>query len=207
MDTTGRILPGLAALVAVMALGATVALAAVTVGGPRGERLRGTNAADRIAGNGGADHIHGLRGPDRLHGGTGGDRVFGNRGRDRMAGGDGDDVQWGGRGDDRVFANAGVDVTHGGGGDDDLWALSRRDVTGPGDATGDTLHGGWGRDTLHTRDGEVDRVRCGPGRDVALLDTVDVIVDAGPRRPGGSCEYVVRAAPQPRDSAPEDAAE
>ncbi|HEY5143519.1 MAG TPA: hypothetical protein VII98_08465, partial [Solirubrobacteraceae bacterium] len=118
-------------------------------------------------------------------------------------GGKGDDIQYGGPGDDRIYANLGVDTTYGGDGNDDLWALARGDVTpGPNgevDQVGDTLVGGAGDDTFHTRDGEVDRITCGDGNDVALLDTVDVITDATPANPNGSCEKVVRKAPKAAD--------
>jgi len=37
---------------------------------------------------------------------------------------------------------------------------------GPGvDQVGDTLDGGNGDDRFRTRDGEVDRITCGPGND------------------------------------------
>jgi hypothetical protein len=75
---------------------------------------------------------------------------------------------------------------------------------GETDQTGDTLDGGAGNDRLRTRDGEVDRVTCGSGRDRADLDTVDVVVDATLENPNGSCEVVVRAAPKASDSRSED---
>jgi len=75
---------------------------------------------------------------------------------------------------------------------------------GETDTTGDTLDGGPGNDTFHTRDGEVDRITCGEGNDNALLDTVDVITDATAENPNGSCERVVRKAPKSRDSRSED---
>ena len=124
-----------------------------------------------------------------------------------MSGGPGDDVQHGGAGNDRIFANLGQDTTYGEDGNDDLWALARGDVApGPGvDQVGDTLDGGPGNDRFHTRDGEVDRITCGDGVDIALLDQVDVITDATAANPKGSCERVVRRAPRAKDSAPEDA--
>src|SRR4051812_48183430 len=61
-----------AAAAALAALPAT-ALAATIQGGPGGERLRGTNAADVIDGNAGNDRIAGRAGPDRLTGGLGDD--------------------------------------------------------------------------------------------------------------------------------------
>ncbi|HWC26801.1 MAG TPA: hypothetical protein VG474_09470 [Solirubrobacteraceae bacterium] len=199
---------------AIAAVGLVVpaaALAATIEGGPGGERLRGTQFADTIDGNGGNDRIRGLRGADALDGGPGNDRIgggagndssFGANGRDRMAGGPGDDAQDGGAGNDTIFANRGVDVSAGGAGNDALWALARADVT-PGangeiDIVGDALDGGDGDDLLRTRDGEVDRITCGPGRDRAVLDAVDVITDATAANRTGSCEVVVRRAPERR---------
>jgi Ca2+-binding RTX toxin-like protein len=120
-----------------------------------------------------------------------------------MAGGTGDDVQHGGPGNDRIFANLGQDTTYGDEGNDDLWALARGDVQpgagGEVDQVGDTLDGGPGNDRFHTRDGEVDRITCGDGIDVALLDNVDVITDATAANPNGSCEKVIRKAPKAKD--------
>src|SRR5919199_983126 len=135
--------------------------------------------------------------------------IQGGPGNERLRGTRAADVIDGGPGNDRIFANLGVDVTVGGDGNDDLWALARGDVhPGPGgavDQVGDTLDGGAGNDTFRTRDGEVDRIVCGPGNDTALLDQVDVILDATAANPNGSCERVVRKAPRPGDSRPEDA--
>ena len=113
-----------------------------------------------------------------------------------MSGGTGDDTQDGGAGNDVIFANRGIDISSGGDGNDVLWALARADVApGPGvDQVGDTLDGGNGDDTFRTRDGEVDRITCGAGADLALLDYVDVITDATAAAPNGSCEDVDRKA-------------
>jgi Ca2+-binding RTX toxin-like protein len=132
--------------------------------------------------------------------------VEGGWGWDRISGGNGVDVTHGGAGRDRIFANLGADVTYGDDGGDELWALAIKDVdttNGP-DTSGDTLVGGNGNDRLRTRDGELDRVDCGSGRDRALLDAQDVIVDATPENPNGSCERVVREAPDPNDTRTED---
>jgi hypothetical protein len=64
---------------------------------------------------------------------------------------------------------------------------------------GDTLYGGNGDDTFHTRDGERDIVYCGPGVDTALLDFKDVIGDATAQNPNGSCEVVSRHRPRRGD--------
>ncbi|HWH93845.1 MAG TPA: calcium-binding protein [Baekduia sp.] len=164
---------------------------------------------DRIFGGSGNDKLNGGDSRDRIYGGAGNDTSAGENGDDLMAGGTGDDTQSGGPGNDRIFANLGVDTTDGGDGDDDLWALARGDVQPPAgggvDQTGDTLIGGNGNDRFHTRDGEVDRITCGDGNDVALLDNVDVITDATPEAPNGSCEKVVRKDPKPKESKSEDA--
>ena len=69
-------------------------------------------------------------------------------------------------------------------------------MTGPGDIVGDTLDGGNGDDVLRTRDGEADKITCGPGNDKAFLDTADVITDATAENANGSCEFVGRKAPK-----------
>ena len=99
-----------------------------------------------------------------------------------------------------LFANRGVDVHNGGNGDDRLWALARRDRLAP-DGTGDTLNGGPGNDTFRTRDGQPDKVDCGPGIDVVFADFKDIIVDATAANAKGSCERVVRKPRAPQGCA------
>ena len=111
--------------------------------------------------------------------------------------GTGDDKQYGGPGNDTIYASLGRDESWGEDGDDTLWALARKDVTSANDTEGDVLHGGNGNDRFKTRDGEQDVIDCGPGVDTALLDAQDVIADATPQNPNGSCEVVNRAAPKP----------
>jgi Ca2+-binding RTX toxin-like protein len=110
-----------------------------------------------------------------LHGGPGNDRIAGGRGRDRMSGGRENDVQTGGGGADVIFANRGADQSWGGEGADELWALSRYDVAALGDPMGDDLHGEAGPDRFRVRDGEVDRVHCGDGKDRVLADQYDQV--------------------------------
>ena len=185
-------------------------------GGPGDDLVSGdTNATgdltsfDRIFGGSGNDTLNGGDSRDRISGGPGNDTSNGENGNDRMNGGTGDDVQNGGDGNDTIFANIGNDTSYGGNGNDTLWALARSDVhpgpNGEVDQSGDVLDGGPGDDTFRTRDGEVDKITCGDGNDTALLDTVDVITDATPANPNGSCERVVRQAPKPKDSKTEDA--
>jgi len=162
---------------------------------------------DRIFGASGSDTLRGGDSADRVYGGTGNDKSYGENGHDRMAGGSGDDLQEGGAGNDTIFANRGNDISVGGDGNDVLWALARADVNGNIDVTGDILDGGNGDDVLRTRDGEADRITCGPGNDRARLDRVDVITDATNENANGSCETVQRKAPKAGESTSEDAQE
>jgi hypothetical protein len=89
-----------------------------------------------------------------------------------------------------------------------LWALARGDVAFLGDPIGDALIGGDGSDTFRVRDGEVDRVTCGDGdRDRVFADQFDLITDATPTDPTGSCEQVVRGDVPPGADSPENRTE
>ena len=79
----------------------------------------------------------------------------------------------GGPGNDRISGGPGNDRISGGPGND-------RISGGPGN---DFISGGPGNDTIHARDGHRDVVDCGPGRDVAFVDPVDLV---------RGCERVVR---------------
>jgi len=94
-----------------------------------------------------ANTIRGTRHRDLLVGTRGGDRLLGGRKRDRLRGRRGDDCIKGHRGSDRIKG-------------------------GPGR---DRLFGGPGRDKIMARDGERDLVRCGKGRDFALVDRADKV--------------------------------
>ena len=83
---------------------------------------------------------------------------------------------------DRLFGHAGNDRLFGGRGRDLLVGGAGRDVA----------RGGRGNDRIRMRDGERDRVTCGRGRDRAVLDSDDKILDARPTNPNGRCERVSR---------------
>jgi dienelactone hydrolase len=83
---------------------------------------------------------------------------------DAIRGGDGNDRLRGGKGDDCIYGGDGKDV------------LS-------GDEGTDRVAGGAGRDRVKTADGERDKIRCGAGRDVAIVDGLD--------RTRSRCERVV----------------
>lgn len=126
-------------------------------GGTAGpETVIGTDGDDRCAGGDGADDVEGRGGHDALDGGRGDDRVFGRFGNDVLRGGDGDDELEGGR--DR-------DILDGGAGDDQL----------NGGHDPDAVAGGPGNDRILARGGGRDVVDCGPGRDVAFVDSRDVV--------------------------------
>ena len=120
-----------------------------------------------MSGTARADVLRGLGGNDRLRGRGGRDRLFGGRGSDRLSGGEGRDVLRGGPHGDLLVGGGAADL----------------------------LRGGTGADTIRARDGQRDRISCGPGRDKATLDARDVILDATGAKPQGRCEVVHRPAP------------
>jgi hypothetical protein len=102
---------------------------------------------------------------DTLSGGPGNDNISGGPGNDILSGGPGNDILSGGRGTDRISGGPGNDILSGGRGTDVISG-------GPGN---DTISGGPGNDTIHARDGHRDVIDCGPGRDVAFVDPVDLV--------------------------------
>lgn len=160
---------------------------AVMVGGPGADHLTGgpaddffdggrrADGPDRMVGAGGTDLASYAERRRAVRGDMAGDADDGQRGeRDRI----GRDVENfdGGRGDDRLRGSGAANVLRGNGGDD---VLDGR--VGP-----DTLSGGGGNDRLQARDGELDSVRCGRGRDRAGMDGTDL-----PR----ACERTTRSSP------------
>lgn len=117
--------------------------------------IRGTRRGERLAGTPRADRITGLGGADRILGRGGADCLSGGAGRDRLEGGAGDDTLGGGAAADLLIGGAGRDL----------------------------LSGGAGGDVIRSRDGARDVVRCGPGRDTAIVDRRDAVT---------GCEIVVR---------------
>lgn len=140
----------------------------------RREDIDGSPDDDDILGNDGeSDRIKGHEGDDRIKAGSGDDCVGGGRGADRANGQDDDDRVRGGRGRDRVRGGAGSDSVKGGRGGDVV-------IGGEGL---DTLGGGAGKDRIKAADGVAETVRCGPGKDVAVVDTADTV---------RGCDHVVR---------------
>jgi Ca2+-binding RTX toxin-like protein len=151
-----------ASVLAVTALGlASLAAAAVINGTDGDDTITGTPNADLINGMGGNDKIASLDGPDI---------VLAGQGNDIVRAGDGADVVWGNAGNDLLHGGDGNDVLRGRGGDDQLYGGSGDDQLFAGMGV-DELNGGPGSDHLYAvaRDGQLDKLDCGPGRDVATI--------------------------------------
>jgi Ca2+-binding RTX toxin-like protein len=152
--------------------------------------LNGTPGADAIYGRGGNDVLNGLGGNDDLDGGPGADALSGGEGDDSVsysgavavavtlngapddgtpgeADNVGQDVEdiFGSDANDTLRGNAAANTIDGGAGND---------VIDGGGGT-DAIYGGVGDDIITARDGRVDRIECGPGRDRAIVDRVDSV--------------------------------
>lgn len=122
-------------------------------GGNGTDNCRGSNARDKIYGQGDPDYLWGYDGNDEMYGGGHCDDMWGGQGDDEMDGNEGDDDLWGeegddilkgGPGEDTLWGGDGVDCLYGGLNNDDLWG---EDVGTPG--TCNYLHGGLGSDTCN----------------------------------------------------------
>jgi Ca2+-binding RTX toxin-like protein len=134
-----------------------------------------------------------------VHGGAGYDTIsangtmYGGGGRDTLnAGGLGKQELWGGAGDDVIYAGPGRDVIHPGRGEDEVWLANEH--------RGKTAWKDRARDTVWSRDGESDGLRCDADSpaDQLLVDGLDWPRDFG----GGLCRGVSRSSlPLPLPSA------
>jgi Ca2+-binding RTX toxin-like protein len=125
-------------------------------GSSRRDVIVGSPFGDRIRAVQGRDGVQGRAGADCLSGGAGGDRLSGENGNDRLFGGARGDRLFGGNGRDRLAGNAGRN----------------------------RYNGGPGNDRISARNRNVDRIRCGSGRDRVSADARD--------RVAGDCEVVRR---------------
>lgn len=116
----------------------------------------------------------GLPLPMTVEGGLGDDTINGSTVADNLDGGDGNDIINGGDGNDTIRGNAGNDVIDGGQGADDIDGGFGDDRITGGKGK-DILKGDVGADTIDARDGEVDTVNCGLGRDTVLRDANDAV--------------------------------
>ncbi len=173
-----------------------------TVGTDSGERIRGTLAGDEIFGFAGNDSISGYQGRDCIDGGSGNDRLYGDDDNDRIVGGSGNDRIKGGDGRDRLYGGSGRDKIYGEFGRDYIAGGSSNDllIGGPdndrifGEGGTDRIRVGSGRnfvdagsgnDSIESRNGERDRIICGPGRDRVHADRYDLLSDCEIVRTGG----------------------
>jgi hypothetical protein len=125
----------------------------------------GAIGASVLAVSAGAVTRIGTSGPDLLRGSHSADELHGRAGEDRLFGLSGNDLLDGGAGGDLVVGGGGRDL----------------------------MIGGTGADLLRGRDARRDRLRCGPGRDTAVVDVFDLA-----RR----CEVVQRPAGPPPSEPP-----
>jgi hypothetical protein len=137
--------------------------------------LQGDEQPNALAGLGGDDRLSGGDGEDHLHAGAGDDSLSGGGHDDLLHAHTGDDAASGGSGVDDILTGKGDDVSKGGPGGDQLFD----------DQGSDHLRGGPGNDRFSAHDGDRDRIDCGPGEDIALIDKQDVAID---------CEHAYRTA-------------
>lgn len=166
--------------------------------GPEPVPIVGTDAPEVLSGTPGNDSLYGRAGDDVLLGGAGEDELDGGLGADALSGGadrdavsyegapvdvtldgvandgipgEGDNVLpdtedvYGTEGPDKLTGNGLDNTLDGNGGNDQI-------VGGPG---ADGLFGGEGDDNINSRDGSPDSVECGPGTDVAIVDSRDSV--------------------------------
>ncbi len=146
------------------------------------DNLTGTNAGDRIFAFAGDDVVNALAADDCLYGGSGGDRLYGGLGHDSVFAQSGDDRASGGDGNDRVFGGSGNDRVRGGAGRDQLYGDSGADRIYAGTGS-NRIDAGTGNDYVSARNGSIDTINCGVGRDTARVDRIDRVA---------GCERVIR---------------
>jgi RTX calcium-binding nonapeptide repeat (4 copies) len=130
-------------------------------GGPGNDRL--------VAGGRGAEFVGSMiQWSLSMRGEAGDDLVIGGPQRDVVRGDEGEDLIFGRGGRDRLNGDEGDDRLYGGPGDDDLTVGSDAEVP-----FHDLLAGGPDHDTLHSIDGNRDKVICGSGPDQAYADATD----------------------------------
>lgn len=127
-----------------------------------------------VEGGLGDDTITAGPGADNLDGGAGRDTINGEDGNDFISGGLDDDTINGGRGTDRLFGNVGGDVINGGGDNDEIDGGVGDDTIDGGQGA-DVIRGDTGVDRIASKDGFVDNINCGLGKDVLTRDNNDTI--------------------------------
>jgi hypothetical protein len=132
--------------------------------GRAAQRLVGTDGTDRLVGVGeGPNQTKGRGGDDRIDGGRGGDCLSGEGGDDIIRGGTQGDLIEGGAGDDKLLGEGIIP-----------FSLASNDTILGGSGE-DRIKPGQGADRVLARDGERDRIDCGYGRDLAVVDLADIV--------------------------------
>lgn len=121
----------------------------LAMAGGRKCTMKGTNAAEVLAGTASSDRVCAKDGNDSIESLGGNDRVWGGKGNDTIEGDSGNDRVFGGAGNDTLEGNAGTDIVRGGRGDDVIHVTD-------GDA-GDRAIGGKGTDTCFVNQSDVAR--------------------------------------------------
>lgn len=175
-----------------------LAVTATAVEAQGNDALVGTPLADTLTGGAGHDRLSGGGGDDTLIGGPGSDDLSGGPGTDAVVYSDAhavrvtiDDLANDGPPGERDNVQIDVEALYGGTGADDLVGSDGDNLIdgGEGDDAidgkggSDQLFGGPGADRVLARDGGPDKVDCGPGDDIAILDTRDT---------GRGCEVIDR---------------
>ncbi len=162
---------------------------AILTGTDGNDVINGTPAGESIYARAGIDVVNGGAGDDELDGGPGADVLNGGDGNDVVsysgatpvlvtldaiandgAAGEGDNVGndvediFGADGPDKLTGSAKANTIDAGAGDDRVTGGSGKDAIFAGD----------GDDVVEARDGIVDRIDCGTGKDVATVDSNDV---------------------------------
>ena len=143
-------------------------------GGPDADLLLGSSLNDDVQGLAGDDSLSGEDGDDCVNGGAGDDRVIGGKGKDGVHGNDGDDWVDGKKGNDSVNGGDGSDVVSGGDGNDLILGGAHNDLLTDGLGT-NRFMGQTGNDHIAARQGKAESIDCGPGKDVAEVDTADKV--------------------------------
>jgi hypothetical protein len=185
----------------------------VLSGGASNDALDGGDDGDSLSGGDGNDLLTGDEGDDTLDGGAGADDLVGGPGIDTAvfdgaaakavsldgvandgAAGEGDNVSSGVE-DVQAAAAAASTVTLIGDAAGNALTVTAGEAAISGGDGGDTLTGGPQDDVISARDGFADRVVCGAGTDVAIVDEFDTV--------SASCETVqVASVPGGADDRP-----
>jgi hypothetical protein len=172
----------------------SVANGAVQRGTDGDDTLIGTAAADNLYGFGGHDGLYGGAGDDHLYGGPGWDHLYGGAGNDVLAGGPAS-ANWpsgdfsrrerliGGAGNDVLESHIGASVLMDGFGSNRFDSrdpltdchvkLRRRTLASGGPRCMNYVLAGRGNDVVQARDGNLDFIQCGAGRDAVVVDRLD----------------------------------